>query len=222
SPRCRGFVLFRRHKSGRPEYPECPPASLAHTSPRGDVRAWHNRPRRVRQLARTGRRLAGCACARPRSQFCGASLRPRTCETPVLANSGEATKWQSIAQFERQSWSSSENGGAKTVPCDLRAALFGSMIERVNVRFGPQRTLPLIVSCTRHSTIDRNGFSEPPSVYRRRLPQCQHRARHFHLSNRGPRHALRRALLLLSWASNQQHCAHKLRNAQISSGLSRY
>jgi hypothetical protein len=42
----------------------------------------------------------------------------------------------------------------------------------------------LIVSCMRHSTIDRNGFSEPPSVYRRRLRQCQHRARHFHLSNR--------------------------------------
>jgi hypothetical protein len=80
----------------------------------------------------------------------------------------------------------------------------------------------LIVSCMRHSTIGRNGFSEPPSVYRRRLRQCQHRARHFHLSNLRPRHALRRALLLLSWASNQQRCEHKLRNAQISFGLSRY
>jgi hypothetical protein len=64
-----------------------------------------------------------------------------------------------------------------------------------------------------HSKIDKNDFSEPPSVYRRRQRQRQHRARHFRLSNRRPRHALRRVLLLLSWVSKQQRCEHKLRNA---------
>lgn len=52
---------------------------------------------------------------------------------------------------------------------------------------------PLIGPCICHSKIDRNGFSEPPSVYRRRLRQRRHRSRHFHLSNRRPRHALRAA-----------------------------